>query len=77
MSGIGGAPGWTWEGLAEERETIAKAWTLRAREAEPRLQAAMLADAEDFIGEARSFRDAAAAGAPLLHDFAALLAFAH
>lgn len=55
----------TWEDLAEEREMLAKAWTLRARHEVGRLQSACLHDAEEASSEARDFRDAQHAGAPL------------
>ena len=64
----------TWEDLAEQQEMLAKAWTKRASgEMAPRLQLAMLDDAADAAGQAKSFRDASANGAPLIKGLAFFL----
>jgi len=63
----------TWLDLAEEQEMLAKAWTFRAEIKSPRFRDAALDDAADAAGQARSYRDAHDAGAPLRNDFAKML----
>ena len=67
----------SWLDLAEQQEQIAKAWTLRAPfQPTPRLCAAMRGDAEDAVAQARDFREAHEAGAPLVPALFAMLSFA-
>lgn len=64
----------TWEDLAEQYESHAKACAMMARNHgySPRLHAALHADAADMLGTAATFRSNAAAGVPLSPALAAI-----